>query len=163
MPVSLSLADVQQMLQKELTVAQLKERLGEPLLPKDEQQTWGNLSYKLSDGKDLYFWFKGQYVTEAGYDKTEIIGIRSSIHTLLVQCERGDTKLIWRFEMDGKTFADLSKLEKYIKSLPKKAVVEHQFCDTPIGGQPLQTKADIDKLHQICKKADVVLIIYPGG
>jgi len=162
MLVDLSLADVQQMLQKELTVAQVKEQLGVPYW--ESKHSWGTLSYSLSNGKELDFWFKGQYVTAARYDKTEISGIPSkNIHTLLVQCEIVDTKLIWHLEMDGKTFADLSELEKYIRSLPKKAVVEHQFNDVTIGGEPMQTKAEIDRLQQICDKAGVVLIVYPGG
>ena len=150
------------MLKSALTVAEVKQRLGTPV--GETAQPWGNLMYRLPDGKWLFFFFKGPYVTEAGYDKTEIKGIAAPTHKLLIQSEMLGDKRTWHLEMDGRNFANLVELQKYVQSLPKQALIEYHKNDVLIDkSEPLQTSQELDKLRQICQDAGVILLFYPGG
>lgn len=161
-PVSLSLEEVRQMLGKELTVSQLKQRLGEPLGSAGE--TWGNLSYALPGTKYVTFGFKGPYVTEARYDQTEVRGVCPKTHPVSAEFRVIERKMRWHLEMDGREFAGLAELGVYIRSLPKASLVEYRAtCDIIDPHQPLRTAQDRDELTRICREAGVVLLVYPAG
>lgn len=158
----LSLDEARQMLNKELTVAQVKERLGKPVAESD--QSWGNLMYRLADGNYLFFFFKGPYVTGARYGQTEVQGVSPTIHRLLVRNVRIGNKMSWHLAMGGRSFASLSELQKHVESLPRGSLVEYQVgCAHRNESEPLQTQADLDKLSRLCKDASVILLLYPGG
>lgn len=161
-PVSISLSEIQEMLKGELTVAQVQQRLGKPVLESD--QAWGNLMYQLPEEKWLVFFFKGPYVTGARYDRTEIAGIPPTVHELFVKLEVADRKIVWYLEMDGRRFSDLAELGEYIQSFPRDALVEFQMnCMRISESQPLQTQQDREKLRQVCQDAGVILLLYPSG
>ena len=150
------------MLGKELTVGQLKQRLGEPLGSVGE--TWGNLSYALPANKYVTFGFKGPYVTEARYDQTEVTGVSPKMHRVSAEFRVIERKMLWHLEMDGREFAGLAELGVYIRSLPQASLVEyHATCDMIDPHQPLRTAQDQDELRRICREAGVVLLVYPAG
>ena len=150
------------MLGKELTVGQLKQRLGKPLGIAGE--TWGCMEYALPGTKFVTFWFKGPYVTEARYDQTEIRGISPKMHRVLVEFRVIERKMLWHLEMDGREFAGLAELGVYIRSLPQASLVEyHATCDMIDPHQPLRTAQDQDELRRICREAGVVLLVYRAG
>jgi hypothetical protein len=77
--VAISLSEVQKMLSAVLTRKELEKKLGPPCLPDRRKENWGILSYEMSDGKHLSFWFKGSFITEARFDRTDILGVSPPI------------------------------------------------------------------------------------
>ncbi len=162
-PTPPSIDEVRQMLKGELTVAQVKRRMGDLTGEHGGEMTWGTFSYELPGRRHLYFFFEGPYVTAACYDKTDIKGFSPPVHQLFVQCEMVGDRLCWHLQMDGRRFANQGELQKYVESLPKGALVKYQMsCDT-FGDPPLRTHEQLEGLRALCKKAGVILLYYPAG
>jgi hypothetical protein len=166
---NLSLDDVRVLLSKELTVNELYEKIGPPIVV--TEQNWGNIIYKTAKDDYLFFSFKGPYVVGAKYGETYINGISSNVlrlnvrNTLSKQPINDPLKAFtFEYVINGQSFNDYSGFKKYLLKLPKKYVVEYDnSCLRLSPDQPFTSNEQIEDFKSFCQKNDIVLIWHYSG
>lgn len=163
--VDVSLEQVRALLSKQLTVEELKRRLGKPAF--EHEQNWGWITYELPSRKSLSFGFKGNFVVSAEYDRTRIAVVPPVIHRLHISMElkipvlpgNQVVTLPGVYELDEQQFQNTHELVKKLGNLPRGSVTElFMRCTDQNPSEEL-----IDQLQQLCAWKEIVLIIYPAG
>lgn len=163
--VDVSLEQVRTLLSKQLTVEELKRRLGKPTF--EHEGNWGWITYELPARKPLSFGFKGNFVVSAKYDRTGIAVVSPVIHRLHISMElkipvppgNQVVTLPGVYELDEQQFQNAHELVKKLGNLPRGSVAELGMSCT--GQNPSEEL--IDEMQQVCAWQGIVLIIYPAG
>jgi len=114
--------------------------------------------YTLRNKRYLVFFFKGNFVTGARFDSTEITGVSPKIYRMRVESRVrvGVPSLL--IELDNDSFADIGALKKRLQTLPRDSLVEWQTsCCAQV---PIAVTND---LKQFCSQLGIVLLCYPSG
>jgi hypothetical protein len=177
--------EVAALLNREITVQEVTQRFGPPLLPYDDITNRVVLSYRLEAGKYLLLEGFGGYVIGATYDQTRIPGIRPAAHSMQV----GDnvtiigakptprpgnaTEVTWEeefahapyFEIDGARYQSYEVFQNALRSLPKGAIVEWHVLDAQLAGaeRPLSKDGEYQSFLRFCRQIGLKLVVYPGG
>ena len=166
---NLSLDDAKALLSTELTVNELFEKVGPPIVV--SEQNWGNVMYKTADDQYLFFSFKGPYIVGAKYGETFIKGVSSNVLGLYVRNipskkQMKDPLKAFEFEyaINGQSFNDYSDLKEYLLKLLKKYVVEYgNSCLRFSPDQPFTSNEQIEDFKLFCQNNDIVLIWHYSG
>jgi hypothetical protein len=154
--VTISAEEVRSLLSSELSISQLESTIGSPVVRSGGN--WGNIMYALPNGRYLFFFFKGNFVTGARYDGTEITGVSPKIHKMNMQLRVRAGKQSVLYELDGDSLANIAALKKRLQALPPDSIVEWQQSCTA------QTPIEVtNELKQFCSKVGIVLLYYPSG
>ena len=166
---NLSLDDAKALLSTELTVNELFEKVGPPIVV--SEQNWGNIMYKTAKDQYLFFSFKGPYVVGAKYGETYVKGVSSNVLELHVRNTPSEKPLNgplkafeFQYAINGQSFSAYSDLKAYLLKLPKKYVVEYgNSCLRFSPDQPFTSNEQIEDFKLFCKTNDITLIWHYSG
>lgn len=130
-------------------------------------RNWGNFYYKMSDGRDLVFWYKGKYVVEARYGKIYLKGCDKHIYGLGISDKnhfQPDTELKLKFTLKDKEFTTADTLKEYISVLPKGSVIDYYgSCEFIVKEKRVVIDRLLWEVKELCQKNGLVFIYYPAG
>jgi len=69
----------------------------------------------------------------------------------------------WILVLNGRAYRDLAALEKGLAIIPEGSTIVWAPSDMKIGGEPLSTKEEVERLARACTAAGLSIRIIPAG
>jgi hypothetical protein len=154
--ISISLAEVQKMLSRKLTVQEVEKKFGTSSW-KTTQNNWNIIIYAMPNGRRLAFSAMGPYIVRAIWHDTDIEGIRPKSSKMRISLSK-----IW---LDSQTFRDLYSFKEYLRKLPRGSIIEWQHSDIDQTEWELflKSKEELKSFEDYCEEIGIILIQYMAG